>query len=111
MIGPCAHAWRCSCAGHFYALMQASVKWALLLAVLCVCAWAQPASARARRTLYEELGVAPTASQQQIRQAYRKLALQWHPDKNKDPAAEERFVNINKVCLAQWGCAPWWCLS
>jgi molecular chaperone DnaJ len=45
--------------------------------------------------LYEVLGVAKTASQDEIKKAYRKLARRYHPDKNHgDKEAEERFKEI-----------------
>lgn len=46
-------------------------------------------------TLYDVLMCAPDASEHDLRQAYKQQALHWHPDKNSDPDAEERFKKIN----------------
>ena len=46
---------------------------------------------------YNTLGVARSASAQEIKKAYRKLARQYHPDVNKDPAAATRFGEINEA--------------
>jgi curved DNA-binding protein len=47
------------------------------------------------KSLYTTLEIAPGASETEIKKAYRKLARQYHPDVNKDPAAEEKFKEIN----------------
>jgi curved DNA-binding protein len=48
------------------------------------------------RDLYEALGVAKTASQDEIKRAYRDLTRKYHPDKNPDDAsAEERFKEVS----------------
>lgn len=47
---------------------------------------------------YKTLGVSKKASQDEIKKAYRKLAVKYHPDKNKDDkAAEERFKEVSEA--------------
>lgn len=48
-------------------------------------------------THYETLGVEPTASEDQIRKAYRKLARKYHPDVSKEPDREARMRAINEA--------------
>ncbi|HYB75905.1 MAG TPA: molecular chaperone DnaJ [Nitrososphaerales archaeon] len=50
-----------------------------------------------KRDYYDVLGVAKSASKDEIKSAYRKLALQYHPDRNKAPGAEERFKEISEA--------------
>jgi DnaJ family protein C protein 16 len=44
---------------------------------------------------YQTLGLSRTASDKDIRQAYKKLAKYWHPDKNSEPNANDQFTKIN----------------
>ncbi|MFC4455022.1 molecular chaperone DnaJ [Deinococcus sonorensis] len=46
---------------------------------------------------YELLGVARTAGADEIKSAYRKLALKYHPDRNKEAGAAEQFARINEA--------------
>lgn len=46
---------------------------------------------------YDILGVGRQASPAEIKSAYRKQALEWHPDRNKTPEAEKRFKAINEA--------------
>ena len=48
-------------------------------------------------SLYDVLGVSRDASQREIRSAHRRVARQWHPDKNKSPEAQEKIMEINKA--------------
>src|SRR5512136_3100052 len=51
----------------------------------------------AQRDYYEVLGVARTASSEEIKAAFRKLARQYHPDVSQEANAEERFKEINEA--------------
>ncbi|OGK16114.1 hypothetical protein A2690_01600 [Candidatus Roizmanbacteria bacterium RIFCSPHIGHO2_01_FULL_39_12b] len=49
------------------------------------------------QTYYDILGVPQKASSAEIKAAYRKQALKWHPDRNKESQAEEKFKEINRA--------------
>ena len=49
------------------------------------------------RDYYEVLGVSRSADADELQEAYRRLARRYHPDVNKDPAAEERFKEVNEA--------------
>ena len=52
----------------------------------------------AKRDYYEVLGVGKSSSKEDIKKAYRKLALQYLPDKNKgDKASEEKFKEASEA--------------
>ena len=50
-----------------------------------------------KRDYYEVLGVSKTASADEIKKAYRKMALKYHPDKNKAKSAGEAFKKVNQA--------------
>ena len=50
-----------------------------------------------KRDYYDVLGVSRGATGEEIKKAYRKMAFEYHPDRNKDPAAEEKFKEVNEA--------------
>jgi DnaJ-domain-containing protein 1 len=56
-----------------------------------------PQTTPAGGELYERIGVARTATAQDIKKAYRRLAHQLHPDINPDPVAAERFKRVTEA--------------
>ena len=52
---------------------------------------------KSSRDYYEILGINKSASAEEIKRAYRKLAREYHPDVNKDPGAADKFKEINEA--------------
>ena len=49
------------------------------------------------KNLYQVFGLKQNATQQEIKAAYRKLAKIYHPDKNKEDGAAEKYIEINEA--------------
>ena len=79
--------------GHGCSAWQGGGRtWLRLLLLL-----AAASTVEAGRDFYKTLGVPRSASQQQIKKAYRKLSMKWHPDKNQDnqEKAQKKFIEIS----------------
>lgn len=56
-----------------------------------------------REDYYARLGIERTASTNDVKRAYRRLALQTHPDVNKEPNAAETFKKVCEVIISVIG--------
>lgn len=50
-----------------------------------------------KRDYYDVLGIAKNATEDEIKSAFKKMAIKYHPDRNKDPDATEKFKEINEA--------------
>ncbi|KAL4706296.1 hypothetical protein ACJJTC_004905 [Scirpophaga incertulas] len=72
-------------------------KWVWVIAVIVVVSLVPLIIAQKIGDPYKILGVHRRATLTEIRKAYKQLAKEWHPDKNEDPNAETRFVEIKQA--------------
>jgi len=52
---------------------------------------------KAKKDYYEILGVSRTCTEVELKAAYRKLAMEFHPDRNPAPEAEDRFKEASEA--------------
>jgi len=73
-------------------------SWFFLLGVILICQSVLFLAALADgKDYYEILGLSRQASSRDIKKAYRDLSVKYHPDKNKDPDAQQKFVEISNA--------------
>ncbi|XP_056129228.1 dnaJ homolog subfamily C member 16-like [Lampris incognitus] len=68
----------------------------VFVAIVLVILGEQLVRAAPEQDPYKVLDVSRSATQAEIKKAYKQLAKEWHPDKNKDPGAEDMFIKITK---------------
>lgn len=66
------------------------ICYAFLLSIVVTCTFSE-------ENLYDVLGIKRTATQKEIKQAYKRLAKESHPDKTDDPEATNKFTKINEA--------------
>ena len=69
-------------------------SWSVAITKPALMVWFGEVDPSQPQTLYTTLGVAQTIVDADIKKAYRRMALQWHPDHCKEPNAHERFLAI-----------------
>ena len=74
--------------------IQCDMKLIFCFLVLILRSWTVPGELQ---NYYSVLGINKDASSEEIKQAYRKMAKKWHPDKNSDPKAPEKFLAVSEA--------------
>lgn len=72
-------------------LVHSSISYFIIISSICV---ALSQCRVEERDFYEILGVSENSSQEEIKKAFRSMAKIYHPDKCKEPNAEEKFKEI-----------------
>lgn len=75
----------------------ANNDWSIIFPEKVLRAWFEPdgkENPSEAKTLYAVLMLGKDAKEEEIKKAYRRLAMQWHPDKTKEPGAAEQFMRI-----------------
>lgn len=94
-IGRCKSAWNAEPMAY---AMNEHLEWKVLLLESAMKKWfgfeVDPAGAV---TLYGVLGVKREATADEIKSAYRRMAMQWHPDRCKEAGAQETFLRIQEA--------------
>ena len=76
------------------------------LMLLLLCTLSIIIYANADDDYYKILGIERSATERDIKKAFRKLAVKYHPDKNKDdPSAEKKFMEISKGTFSIASCS------
>eukprot|EP00899_Mesostigma_viride_P018133 jgi/Mesvir1/26320/Mv22500-RA.1 len=68
-----------------------------VLIILFLCLAIIPSESQRKKDHYKVLGVSRSASEEELKKAYKKLAIKWHPDKNSAPHANEKFIEIQQA--------------
>ena len=71
--------------------------WSALFSQAVLQQWFEAIPGLNETTYYSTLGVKNSASTDEIRSAYRRMALQWHPDRCREQDAQETFMRIQKA--------------
>lgn len=81
---------------------QSAVKFAVCILMITELIFA-------RKDYYDILGVPRDATERQIKKVFHKLAMKYHPDKNKSPDAEVRFREIAEGAFDSFFLGLFWC--
>lgn len=83
--------------GEFSALGWVEGQWRLIFPETVLRRYFKDEDPTIEKTLYGVLGASETATKDEIKSAYRRMALQWHPDQCREPNAKEIFIRIKEA--------------